>query len=149
MIELFFKGPGRMRVLPAFVFAAALTLGGGALGAVFAQSKSSTAKKSTKKAPAKKTTTRRTSRSRGQSAPTADRIKEIQGKLAEAGYYSGQPSGRWDSATTAAMQKFQESQNLKPTGKLDALTLQKLGLGSTVAGLAPPQKTTPSSGSNR
>jgi len=36
------------------------------------------------------------------------------------------------------MRKFQASKGLNPTGKLDALTLQKLGLGSETAGLAAP-----------
>jgi peptidoglycan hydrolase-like protein with peptidoglycan-binding domain len=36
------------------------------------------------------------------------------------------------------MRKFQASHGLNPTGRLDALTLQKLGLGSQTAGVAAP-----------
>jgi peptidoglycan hydrolase-like protein with peptidoglycan-binding domain len=36
------------------------------------------------------------------------------------------------------MKRFQESHGLNPSGKLDAKTLQKLGLGSQTAGIAPP-----------
>jgi peptidoglycan hydrolase-like protein with peptidoglycan-binding domain len=36
------------------------------------------------------------------------------------------------------MKKFQESHGLNPSGKLDAKTLQQLGLGSQTAGVAPP-----------
>jgi peptidoglycan hydrolase-like protein with peptidoglycan-binding domain len=36
------------------------------------------------------------------------------------------------------MRKFQETHGLNPTGKLDAKTLQQLGLGSRTAGAAPP-----------
>jgi len=111
-------------------------------GPVPAQSKSKAAKKpttSSKKTTTKKKAPARSSRSRGQAAPTADRIREIQEALAKAGTYSGQPTGKWDAATTAAMQKFQEQKNLRPTGKLDAQTLQQLGLGSPIAGLAPPR----------
>ena len=66
---------------------------------------------------------------RGQSAPTLERIKEIQSAIARAGYYSGELTGKWDAATVAAMKEFQGAQGMKATGKLDALSLQKLGLG--------------------
>ena len=36
------------------------------------------------------------------------------------------------------MKQFQETHGLNPTGKLDAKTLQQLGLGSSIAGMAPP-----------
>lgn len=48
------------------------------------------------------------------------------------------PTGKWDDSTADAVRKFQSSNGLNPTGKLDALTLQKLGLGSETAGLAAP-----------
>ncbi|MBI3405490.1 MAG: peptidoglycan-binding protein, partial [Acidobacteria bacterium] len=44
-------------------------------------------------------------------------------------------------ATTEAMRNFQNAEGLKPSGKLDAITLQRLGLGSPVAGVAPPKQT--------
>ncbi len=75
---------------------------------------------------------------KGQAAPTADRISEIQEALAQKGAFSGTPSGKWDDSTVEAMKKFQSSNGLNATGKLDAPTLQKLGLGSTTAGLAAP-----------
>jgi peptidoglycan hydrolase-like protein with peptidoglycan-binding domain len=93
------------------------------------------------KMPAKKKvgTRRRVSRRiRGQKAPTADRVREIQQALAREGAYAGEPTGRWDGATIEAMKRFQSSQGLNPTGKIDALSLQKLGLGSPVAGAAAP-----------
>lgn len=77
-------------------------------------------------------------RERGQKAPTADRVSEIQTALAKDNSFTGTPNGKWDAATTDAMKKFQESHGLNPTGKLDAKTLQKLGLGSQTAGAAPP-----------
>jgi len=68
---------------------------------------------------------------------------EIQNALSREGFYSGKPSGRWDAATTAAMKKFQTANELTATGKVGALSLQTLGLGSEVAGrgapLPPPQ----------
>jgi murein L,D-transpeptidase YcbB/YkuD len=78
------------------------------------------------------------SRSRRQLAPEPARIKEIQQALTREGVYHEEPTGKWDDATVAAMKNFQQSQGLQPTGKIDALSLQKLGLGSPVAGLAPP-----------
>ena len=75
---------------------------------------------------------------RGQKAPTPDRIREIQGALNREGAFGGQPTGKWDDATVNAMKKFQENQGLNPTGKIDAVTLVKLGLGSDTAGKGAP-----------
>ena len=77
-------------------------------------------------------------RERGQKVPTSDRVSEIQQALSKDGSYSGTPTGKWDDATVEATKKFQESHGLNPTGKLDAKTLQKLGLGSETAGAAAP-----------
>ena len=77
-------------------------------------------------------------RERGQQAPTPERISEIQQALAKDGSYPGKPSGKWDDSTVEAMRKFQESHGLNPSGKLDARTLQQLGLGSRIAGVAAP-----------
>jgi murein L,D-transpeptidase YcbB/YkuD len=73
------------------------------------------------------------------SGPSAERIGEIQQALSRAGFYSGEVTGRWDAETVEAMKRFQQAQGLEPTGRLDALSLQKLGLGSDVAGLAAPR----------
>src|SRR6266404_4421398 len=77
-------------------------------------------------------------RERGQKAPTPDRISEIQQALAKDGSFTGKPNGKWDDSTIEATRKFQEAHGLNPTGKLDAKTLQQLGLGSQTAGVAPP-----------
>lgn len=78
-----------------------------------------------------------------QKAPTPDRISEIQTALSHGGYYQGDPNGRWDSNTVAALQKFQSANGIEPTGKLDAPSLQKLGLGSDIAGVSAPRPITP------
>jgi peptidoglycan hydrolase-like protein with peptidoglycan-binding domain len=75
---------------------------------------------------------------KGQKAPTADRIKEIQTALQKDGSYQGEPNGRWDDATVEAMKKYQDKNGISPTGKIDALTLEKLGLGSDTAGKGAP-----------
>jgi peptidoglycan hydrolase-like protein with peptidoglycan-binding domain len=71
-------------------------------------------------------------------APTPERISEIQQALAKNGAFAGEPSGKWDDSTVDAMRKYQTAHGLNPTGKLDALTLRQLGLGSPTAGVAPP-----------
>jgi peptidoglycan hydrolase-like protein with peptidoglycan-binding domain len=88
-----------------------------------------------------RTTTKKTSRKKkdkGQMVPTSERITEIQQALAKDGSYSATPTGKWDDSTVDAMKKFQTAHALNPSGKLDALTLEKLGLGSTTAGVAEP-----------
>jgi peptidoglycan hydrolase-like protein with peptidoglycan-binding domain len=77
-------------------------------------------------------------RERGQKAPTPERISEIQQALAKDGSFGGKPNGKWDESTIEATRKFQEAHGLNPSGKLDAKTLQKLGLGSETAGVAAP-----------
>jgi hypothetical protein len=79
-----------------------------------------------------------------QKVPTPDRISEIQTALSRGGYYQGDPNGKWDSNSIAAMQKFQSANGLDSTGKLDAPSLQKLGLGSDIAGVSAPKPRVPS-----
>ncbi len=100
-------------------------------------SDSQTKSKGAKKTSHKRSRWRR--RERGQKAPTKDRIQEIQAALAREGAYQGEPNGKWDAASIEAMKRFQASHGLNPTGKLDAPSLQKLGLGSEIAGRAAPR----------
>lgn len=83
------------------------------------------------------------SRQPKQKAPTRDRVQEIQTALARDGYYHGESTGKWDSSTVDAMKRFQQDNGLNATGKLDAISLQKLGLGSDVAGLGAPRPSAP------
>ena len=115
-----------------------------ASGTVSSKTSTGTAKKSSK---AGKVSSKKGKRVKGQAAPTTDRINEIQGALAKNGAYAGEPSGKWDDSTAEAMKKFQASHGLNPTGKMDALTLQKLGLGSETAGMGVP--TPPPNSTNR
>ena len=100
------------------------------------------ASSTTKKVPAStRSVKRRKARQKVQMAPTSARISEIQSALAAQGSYKGQPNGKWDAATTQAMKDYQSAHGLTATGKLDALTLQRLGLGSEIAGRAAPLPT--------
>jgi len=83
-----------------------------------------------------------------QKAPTPERISEIQSALAHGGYYQGAPNGKWDSNTVAAMQKFQSDNGLSSNGKIDAPSLQKLGLGSSTAGVDAPKPVAPATPAN-
>src|ERR1700728_19895 len=78
-----------------------------------------------------------------QKAPTPARISEIQTALQRHGYYQGDPNGKWDSNTVSAMQKFQSENGLESSGKINALSLQKLGLGSSIAGVSAPKPVQP------
>jgi peptidoglycan hydrolase-like protein with peptidoglycan-binding domain len=86
----------------------------------------------------RKTSKKSKKRDRGQQAPTSDRITEIQLALSKDGSYTGTPNGNWDDATVSAMKKFQAANGLNPSGKLEARTLEKLGLGSQTAGVGAP-----------
>lgn len=75
--------------------------------------------------------------------PSPERITQIQTALSRGGYYKGDTTGKWDSNTVASLQKFQSAHNIVASGKLDAPTLQKLGLGSDIAGVAAPKTVVP------
>lgn len=128
------------KITAAFIFLAAFSLSAPAFGARQTAASSSVAKPSpVKKANTKTRVVRkRKVRQRAQTAPTPARISEIQSTLAAQGAYKGQPNGKWDAATIQAMKDYQSAHGLTATGKLDALTLQKLGLGSEIAGRAAP-----------
>jgi len=120
--------------------------------------KKSTSSKSTNSSRRSSKSSKKSSRrERGQKAPTPDRISEIQQALAKDGSFSGKPNGKWDDSAIEATRKFQGAHGLNPTGRLDAKTLQQLGLGSQTAGVAPPmppmsssmQKTTPAQTARR
>ena len=100
-----------------------------------AQTSTTTAKKKKKGVSSK---SKRKPKVKGQAAPNSDRIKEIQTALQKDGAYEGEPTGKWDAATTEAMRKYQDKIGVSPTGKIDAISLNKLGLGSDTAGKGAP-----------
>jgi peptidoglycan hydrolase-like protein with peptidoglycan-binding domain len=106
----------------------------------FLSSAQTTSKKKAKSSSSshKGKSTKASRRQTGQKAPTTQRISEIQQALAKHGAYAGTSNGKWDASTVEAMKKFQGAHGLNPSGKLDAKTLQQLGLGSQTAGVAPP-----------
>jgi peptidoglycan hydrolase-like protein with peptidoglycan-binding domain len=116
-----------------------LSAGAGVCGSAAATGKT-TSKPSASSASSKsrKASKKSHRKERGQTAPAPDRISEIQQALAKDGSFSGTANGKWDNDTANAMKSFQTTHGLNPSGKLDARTLQKLGLGSQTAGVAAP-----------
>src|SRR6202171_6327911 len=92
------------------------------------------------KAHAKKTSKHSKRRERGQKVRTPVPITERQQSPAKDGSFTGTPNGKWNDSTVEAMKKFQAGHGVNPSGRLDALPLQKLGLGSHTAGVAAPMR---------
>jgi peptidoglycan hydrolase-like protein with peptidoglycan-binding domain len=68
-------------------------------------------------------------RPRGQMQPTPERYREIQQALIDRGYLQEPATGVWGPDSVAAMKRYQSEQKLEATGKLDSLSLIRLGLG--------------------
>ncbi len=62
-------------------------------------------------------------------APSADRYREIQQALIDKGFLQGAATGSWDARSVEALNRYKQTQNLKPDGRIDALSLIGLGLG--------------------
>ena len=127
------------------LLAAGLGVSASSVNAQTASQKKPVASNSAKKSHKKKSSRRLSRWERGQKVPTPDRITEIQRALAKDGSFTATPSGKWDGLTVDAMKRFQDAHGLNPSGKLDAKTLQRLGLGSQTAGVAAPLPPTGSS----
>jgi hypothetical protein len=65
----------------------------------------------------------------GQRQIDPDRAREIQTALIREHYLTGEPTGQWDSASQAAMSKFQADQGWQTKLTPDSRALIKLGLG--------------------
>jgi hypothetical protein len=68
-------------------------------------------------------------KARGQQAIDTGRAREIQTALIRERYMDGEPTGTWDSATQAAMQRYQADQGWQSKTTPDSRALIKLGLG--------------------
>ena len=145
--------PGRLSrggpvLFPTFLFVVCLAALSSLARPVVAQtstghSAAPVAPKKTASSPRSKSQKKKPAASRRQTAPDPARISEIQTALAREGFYSGEPTGKWDASSIDAMKNFQQARGLQPTGKIEALSLQKLGLGSPVAGMAAPDPQPP------
>jgi peptidoglycan hydrolase-like protein with peptidoglycan-binding domain len=74
-------------------------------------------------------TSKKYHRARGQQAIEPERVTQIQQALIREHYLSGEATGKWDSTTVAAMQKYQSDQGWQTKLMPDSRALKKLGLG--------------------
>jgi peptidoglycan hydrolase-like protein with peptidoglycan-binding domain len=65
----------------------------------------------------------------GQQGIDSARATEVQKALIREHYMNGEANGQWDSATVAAMQKFQADQGWQTKLMPDSRAIKKLGLG--------------------
>jgi peptidoglycan hydrolase-like protein with peptidoglycan-binding domain len=72
---------------------------------------------------------RRHHRVRGQKAIDDTRVRQIQEALVREHYLKGDPSGKWDANTQAAMRRYQSDQGWQTKTVPDARALIRLGLG--------------------
>ncbi|HKM49023.1 MAG TPA: peptidoglycan-binding domain-containing protein [Terriglobales bacterium] len=72
---------------------------------------------------------KKTSKKRGQKEIDSDRAREIQTALIREHYLQGEPTGKWDAATQAAMHRYQADQGWQSKQIPDSRALIKLGLG--------------------
>lgn len=73
--------------------------------------------------------TKKARKPRGQQAIDGERAQQIQAALVREHYMNGEPSGKWDDSTQAAMRKYQADQGWQSKSTPDARALIRLGLG--------------------
>jgi len=76
-----------------------------------------------------KKNSKQAAKKRGQQAIDSDRAREIQEALIRERYMDGEPTGSWDDATQAAMQRYQADQGWQSQTTPDSRALIRLGLG--------------------
>lgn len=62
-------------------------------------------------------------------APSSNRLREVQLALVERGYLQGDGSGAWNAQCVEALKRFEADQKVRVDGKIDSKTLIALGLG--------------------
>jgi peptidoglycan hydrolase-like protein with peptidoglycan-binding domain len=60
-----------------------------------------------------------------------EQIKQAQAILKERGFYSGEQTGKLDPDTRAGLKKYQAAENIKVTGTLNKVTLEKMNITLT------------------
>jgi peptidoglycan hydrolase-like protein with peptidoglycan-binding domain len=60
-----------------------------------------------------------------------DQIKQAQALLKQRGFYAGEETGKLDDQTRDGLKKYQQAENIKVTGTLNKLTLEKMGVTLT------------------
>lgn len=62
---------------------------------------------------------------------TKEQIMQAQKILKDRGMYAGEQTGKLDDPTREGLKKYQEANNLKATGTLNQITLEKMGIALT------------------
>jgi peptidoglycan hydrolase-like protein with peptidoglycan-binding domain len=62
---------------------------------------------------------------------TADQIKQAQALLKQRNFYTGEQTGKLNTATRAGLKEYQKAESLKVTGTLNKVTLEKMGIALT------------------
>jgi hypothetical protein len=62
---------------------------------------------------------------------TKEQINQAQSVLKSRGFYGGQQTGKLDDATRDGLRKYQSAENIKVTGTLNKVTLEKMGIELT------------------
>ena len=57
-------------------------------------------------------------------------VRDVQGRLAQLGYFQGQQDGVWGPATQDALARFQQGRGLQPNAQLNPATVAALGMSS-------------------
>lgn len=57
-----------------------------------------------------------------------DQIQQAQKILKDRGFYTGEQTGKLDDDTRAGLKKYQTAENLKVTGTLNKVTLEKMSI---------------------
>ena len=117
------------------------------LAALMASASTSPKKQSTKSKPhtvgklhkSSRHSSKKSRKPRGQQAIDNMRAREIQAALVREHYLGGEPSGTWDSATQAAMRKYQADQGWQSKTVPDSRALIRLGLGPSREHLLNPE----------
>lgn len=62
---------------------------------------------------------------------TKDQIKQAQAILKQRGFYAGEQTGKLDNDTRSGLRKYQEAEQVRITGTLNKLTLEKMNIPLT------------------
>jgi len=60
-----------------------------------------------------------------------DQIQQAQKILKDRGFYAGEQTGKLNDDTRAGLKKYQAAENIKVTGTLNKVTLEKMGVTLT------------------
>ena len=60
-----------------------------------------------------------------------DQVNQAQSILKSRGFYTGETTGKLDTATRSGLKEYQKAEGLKVTGTLNRATLEKMGIELT------------------